>query len=40
MGAFGIEAKEEGTCGGIEEIEHGRDVPNVEGLGKFRGFFE
>lgn len=40
MGAFGIEAKEDGTCGGIEEIEHGRGVPNVEGLGKFRGFFE
>jgi hypothetical protein len=40
VGAFGIKTKENGTCGWIEKIEHGRDVPNVNGLGKFRGFFE
>ncbi len=40
MGTFGVEAKENGSCGGIEEIEHGRDVTNVDGLGKFRGLFE
>ena len=40
MGAFRIEPKKDGACGGIEEIEHGKGVPNVSGLGKFRGFFE